>query len=337
MRMKEGIYYTELPDSKVQCELCPHNCIIADGKTGNCKVRKNHKGKLYLENYGMVCSLAFDPIEKKPLYHYFPGKTIFSIGNIGCNFHCNFCQNWQISQSSLADYGFLKSYSTIEIINQATSRDDNIGIAYTYNEPTVWYEFVKDVAEAAHDKGLKNVMVTNGYINPQPLEDIIPLIDAFNVDLKAFNEDFYRKQAGGKLEPVKDNLKFIKSYGAHLEITNLVISGLNDDVDEFADMIDWIAKHLGEDTVLHISRYFPNYKSKTEATRVSKLDEFYNIATKKLNYVFLGNVATKHQGNTYCPNCNEIAINRYGYHTHLLNIDKEGKCLKCGHQIINDI
>ena len=332
--MKEASFYKNL-NGKVQCSLCPHNCIISEGKFGSCKVRKNEKGKLYSVNYERVCSLHFDPIEKKPLYHFYPGKTIYSVGSVGCNLHCKFCQNWEISQSGVEEFGYLKKVSHQEIVNQAKNRQDNFGIAYTYNEPTVWYEYMYDIAVIASEQGLKNVMVTNGFINPEPLEKLLPYMDAFSVDLKAFNEDFYKKFTSSRLEPVLDTLKKIKQSGKHFEITNLVITDTNDKTKEFKQMVNWISNKLGEDTVLHISRYFPTYKMTKEPTSPKTLQRFYDIASEKLNYVYLGNVRSGEGQDTYCKKCNRKVISRSGYYTETVGLDSLGNCIKCKQPIIS--
>jgi pyruvate formate lyase activating enzyme len=329
--MKEASYYTKLDQNKVKCQLCPHNCTLSEGKMGNCKVRKNQKGVLYSENYGKLCSVHLDPIEKKPLYHYLPSRNILSVGSVGCNLSCKFCQNWQISQSSVGEYGYLKSYSPEEIVQVALKYKENIGIAYTYNEPIVWYEYMNDIALLAKEKGLKNIMVTNGFINLEPLENLINVIDAFSVDLKAFTEDFYKKLTSAKLDPVKNSLKLIKKNNKHLEITNLIIPEMNDDEKDFENLVNWIFTELGSDTVLHLSRYFPTYKLSIPATPVSKLNQLYNISIKYLPYTYLGNVTDTKGKNTICPNCGKTIIKRHGYFTNVTGIDNTGKCKYCGH------
>jgi len=334
--MKEATFYTQIENEKIQCTLCPHNCHINEGKRGSCRVRKNINGKLIAENYEQVCSYSFDPIEKKPLYHFYPGQKIFSVGSIGCNLHCKFCQNWEISQTNVDDFGHLNQITAEGIVELADSRHDNMGIAFTYNEPIVWYEYMVDIAKLAHQKGLKTVMVTNGFINPKPLESLIPLIDAFSVDLKAFSEKFYAEITSAGLQPVLETLKTIRKNNKHLEITNLVITDLNDDAAEFKEMVSWIADELGEETVLHISRYHPMYKMKNEATSTSKLQELYEIAKEKLDYVYLGNVSTYEGQNTYCKSCREIAISRTGYYIEMSGLDKYGNCKFCGASIIGE-
>ncbi len=333
----EAAYYIKKEDLKVHCQLCPDNCVIANGKRGACKVRKNIEGTLIAENYGLVSAIHTDPIEKKPLYHFYPGKPVLSLGTAGCNLHCLFCQNFDISQSTV-DELTLYSLSPGEAVEKALQIPDNIGIAYTYNEPIIWYEYVRDTAVLVHNKGLKNIMVTNGYINPAPLEELLPLIDAFSVDLKAFTETFYRKITKSKLHPVLEALKIIRSHKKHLEITNLVIPGLNDNERDFEQMTDWVSEELGTDTVFHISRYFPAWKLTNPPTPVKTLKRFYDIAAKKLDYVYLGNVSPYETGqDTVCPECGKTVIKRTGYHTEITGLDSNGNCRYCGHHILDYI
>jgi len=335
--MKIARYYEEGHRYLVKCNLCPHFCTIGDGKTGKCQVRKNSKGELYAEAYGLVSSMGFDPIEKKPLYHFFPGNDIFSIGSYGCNLKCRFCQNWNISQNIPVDPESRKRFSPEGLVGMAVGKKSNIGIAFTYNEPAVWFEFMLDIAKNSKKKKLKNVMVTNGFINPEPLEELFDYIDAFNVDLKAFSEDFYHTQTLSKLAPVKDNLIRIRRKGKHLEITNLVITGQNDDSGKFREMVKWIAGELGEDTVLHISRYFPVYKMSAPPTSVETLQDFYDIAIEILHYVYMGNISSANGQNTNCPGCGKKVIDRSRYDTWVSGLDSYGKCSKCGYQVLDNI
>ncbi len=335
--MKEAQYYTSLEDSLVHCSLCPHNCRIKPGKRGICKVRKNIDGKLFSETYSDICSVGFDPIEKKPLYHFYPGATIFSVGSIGCNLHCRFCQNWEISQSNCDEYEYMQSASPERVVDMAQSRYGNIGIAYTYNEPSVWYEYMLDIARPAKAAGLKNVMVSNGFINPEPLKELLDVMDAFSIDLKAFSDDFYKKLTNSRLQPVLDTLKIIRDSGKHLEVTNLVITHQNDDPEEFSEMINWIGRELGRETVLHISRYFPVYKLDEPMTAEQTLLDFYRIASEKLQYVYLGNLRSNLGQDTYCPSCKKKTIERSGYHTRVSALDNNGNCNRCGHHILTHI
>ncbi len=332
----ESKYFKKL-NGETECLLCPHNCIIKEGKHGICIVRKNQNGKIVPENYGKVSSLHPDPIEKKPLYHFYPGQAILSIGTFGCNLKCKFCQNYDISQPKVTNLLNRKTYKPEDIIRIAIEMKDNHGIAYTYNEPIIWFEFVMETATKAHDEGLYNVMVSNGFINEKPLFDLFHVIDAWNVDLKAFTEDFYRKYTSSKLLPVKESIKNIKKAGKHLEITNLVIPGLNDDEKKFSEMVKWISDETGKDTPLHISRYFPTYLINIPATPVSTLERFYKIASEYLNYVYLGNIATSTGKDTYCPECNNLIISRSGYSTRINGLTTQGHCTNCDKKILQHI
>ncbi|MEN8224369.1 MAG: AmmeMemoRadiSam system radical SAM enzyme [Bacteroidota bacterium] len=329
----EASYYTSIEKQLIECTLCPHQCVLKPGQTGICRVRRNVDGKLVSENYGMLCSLHLDPIEKKPLYHYYPGRNILSVGSVGCNLHCRFCQNWEISQTSVKDYPYLNEYPVEHIVELASADNENLGLAYTYNEPTVWYEYMRDIATRAADKGLKNVMVTNGFINPQPLMDLLPLMHAFSVDLKAFTEGFYKHLTSSSLRPVMESLKTIRKSGRHLEVTNLLIPGENDDENDFRAMMKWIKEELGADTILHISRFFPTYKLTHKPTPEKLLLHFYNIAREYLHYVYLGNISSDRGRDTHCPKCGHTLINRTGYSTKITGLDKEGRCAKCGEGI----
>ncbi len=328
--MQEALFYSRLEGNKVQCELCPWNCILDDGQTGNCKVRINQKGMLFTEVFEKVAALGSDPIEKKPLYHFYPGKNILSFGEVGCNLHCSFCQNHRISQCEAKTFTGFHGITSEQIINEAQKTWNNIGIAYTYNEPFTFYEFLLHTAEMAKTNGLKNVVVSNGYINKKPLIKLLPFIDAFNIDLKAFTNNFYREHTKGKLQPVLETLQTIARSEAHLEITNLVIPGLNDDKDAFLEMVKWISKELGEKTPLHLSRYFPQFKMNVPLTPISTLIQFYNIARQHLCYVFLGNVSDEKRASTYCSECGEILIERNHYNTEFQQLEDNGKCKKCG-------
>ncbi|MEA3445295.1 MAG: AmmeMemoRadiSam system radical SAM enzyme [Bacteroidota bacterium] len=332
----EASYYKKSGTEKVQCTLCPHNCILSNGQTGICRVRTNINGQLIAETYQQVSSLSFDPIEKKPLYHFFPGSNILSVGSVGCNLRCSFCQNSEISQTSVAGFPYLKEVGVEQIISKALSKPENIGIAFTYNEPIVWIEFLIEIAKQAKSEGLQTAMVSNGFINPAPLQDLLPLIDAFNIDLKAFSEEFYKKYTSSKLAPVKETLKTIAKNGKHLEITNLLIPGANDSFAEFSEMINWIKNELGENIPLHLSRYFPQHKMNTAATSTELMLEYYEFAKSRLNYVYLGNFRGIAGSNSHCPACKKLVVNRSGYCTEVSGLDKTGKCIFCNHQVINN-
>jgi pyruvate formate lyase activating enzyme len=335
MAEKEASYYLFLDDNKVRCMLCPHLCTINRGNSGICKVRYNNNGKLFTRIYNIVSAINIDPIEKKPLYHFYPGSKILSIGTIGCNLQCQFCQNSDISQVTENEFPFLKPYIINDLVKIAVNEKNNIGIAYTYNEPVVWFEFMLDIAKEAKKNNLLNVVVSNGYIMPQPLDELIPYIDAFNIDLKSFSEDFMKKYTHSTLKPVLDNLVKIKNNTKHLEITNLVIPTLNDNEAEFAGMVKWISENLGNDVPLHISRYFPRYKLYIDETPIETLERFYNIAQGFLKYVYIGNASIGNSNNTICNKCGNIIIERRGYYVFIKGLDIKGRCTSCGEKIID--
>jgi len=327
---QEASYYTCIENQKVQCALCPHYCKINPGQSGKCQVRKNIGGKLFTMIYGHIVASNLDPIEKKPLYHFFPGKQIFSIGTQGCNFRCNFCQNWHISQNPPESPETCKIIEPAELFASVLRmKKENIGIAYTYNEPGIGFEYVKDLSVMAHNANLKNVWVSNGFIAPEPLMDIMDYTDAFNIDLKAFDESFYQKVTGGKLEPVKETLIRIVRSKKHLEITLLLIPTLNDDETKFTEMIQWISQTLGDAIPLHISRYFPHYQSTIASTSGKLMDRFYEIAVQKLKFVYLGNDNSNSGKNTKCPSCGNLCITRDGYQINTRGIDFQGACNQC--------
>ncbi|HHY13839.1 MAG TPA: AmmeMemoRadiSam system radical SAM enzyme [Thermoanaerobacterales bacterium] len=324
--MKKAKYYNHHDDGKVECLLCAHNCIIGENKKGLCRVRENVGGQLYTTNYGQVSSYGLDPMEKKPLYHFHPKKTIFSIGTIGCNFRCPFCQNWEISQ---IDDRTTKQLAPEDIVSLAESFEGNIGIAYTYSEPMVWYEYVYDTSKLAKKAGLVNVLVTNGFIEEEPLKELLPYIDAMNIDVKGFSEEFYKKFANGKLEQVKRTVG-LAYKSCHVEVTTLVIPGLNDSKNEIDSLCKWLSS-IGRDIPYHLSRYFPNYKMDLPTTPLDTMEKAYNIAANHLEYVYMGNIRSK-RSNTYCPDCNSLLIERQ-YITEIVNLTNQKKCGNCGKDI----
>lgn len=287
--MKEALFYESLDNGKVKCTLCPKGCIIADSKTGVCDVRQNVKGKLYSLVYEKPVAIHVDPIEKKPLYHFYPGSAILSIGTYGCNLDCKFCQNYDLSQEFEASHlEFIDNVEPERIIKTCIDKKLKF-VAFTYNEPTIFYEYMLDIAKLCKVNGLKTVSVSNGQINEKPLRHLINYIDAFNIDLKAFNDDFYKKICNGDLQTTKNTLKIIVEEKKHLEVTFLLIESFNDDENEFRQMCEFI-KNLGEDVVFHISRAFPRYKLKHEITSLQLIKKFEKIAKEYIKYVYVGNV-----------------------------------------------
>lgn len=335
--MKQASYYKSLGNGIVRCTLCPHYCLITDGERGICYVRHNLSGFLYTELFEKVSAIGVDPIEKKPLYHFYPGSKILSVGSLGCNMKCSFCQNYRISQTDPKALGLLKTHTAEEIVKMALEIPGNIGIAFTYNEPGIFYEYMLNISELAKNAGLITVMVTNGYINRKPLEELLPVMDAFNVDLKAFTESFYSEITRSKLEPVKKTIARITAAKKHLEITNLVIPGLNDDYTDFETMVKWIAQEIGNQTVLHISRYFPNYKLRIDSTPIKTLLDLFEIASRHLKFVYLGNVMDSIRDTTYCDQCGQILITREGFQTEIIGLDQKGNCTNCGNHMIDHI
>ena len=282
--MQEADYYTQ-EDGKIKCLLCPHYCKLSSGQTGLCQMRRAEDGKLWATSYAQVSAVALDPIEKKPLYEYHPHNQILSLGSIGCNLSCQFCQNYRIAQELDVPTKELSPQEAVELAQEKGS----FGIAYTYSEPLIWYEYVRDTAKLAQQQGLKNVLVTNGTINPEPLKELLPYIDAVNLDIKAFTEDFYRDICGGDFATAKKSAEIINASDTHLEITTLIIPDLNDDPEEIKDLVDWIAD-LDPEIPLHLSRYFPHYKLDKPPTPKETLYQAQEIAQEKLANVYLGNV-----------------------------------------------
>ena len=283
--MKEALFYKKISETEVQCFLCPHLCRIKEDKVGFCGVRIHKAGRLYGLNYGRVATVALDPIEKKPLYHFHPGEFILSAGTIGCNLSCLFCQNWSISKEVQTPTQPMTSGALIDRAKELGS----FGIAYTYNEPFIWYEFVRQTAEVAKEAGLKNVLVTNGYVSLEPLRELLPFIDAANIDLKSIRDEFYRKVCSGTVAPVLETIKTMCAV-CHVELTNLLIPTENDSDEELTALVDWVYNNVGRDVPLHFSRYFPCYKMTLPPTPVSTLKRAQRIAAKKLKHVYLGNV-----------------------------------------------
>ncbi|MDN5347831.1 MAG: pyruvate formate lyase activating enzyme [Clostridia bacterium] len=317
-------YYVKLPENKVQCRLCPHSCVLGPGQRGICRVRENVEGELETHNYGLCSSLALDPIEKKPLYHFYPGSTILSVGTVGCNFRCEFCQNWEISQAEPE----VTAVNPEELVRQAI-RVDSLGLAYTYSEPIVWFEFVLETSRLVREAGLKNVLVTNGFIRPEPLSELLEWTDALNIDVKGFNREFYRRVVHGNYEPVLRTAEAARARGCHVEITTLLVTGLNDNLDELEELVQWVKETLGEDTPLHFSRYFPQYKMNLPPTPLATLRKAWEMAKEYLHYVYIGNVHIPEANNTYCPTCGNLTIRRSGWAVTMPGL-KGNRCASCG-------
>ena len=323
MHMNARYYSKE--DQFIQCELCPNRCKILEGKTGICRIRLNKGNSLALPYYGRLSAVAVDPIEKKPLYHFYPGSKILSIGFVGCSLQCPFCQNYSISQSTDRGEQYIGPEELVEIAQDRGS----FGIAYTYSEPAIHIEYALEAADLARRKGLKNVLVSNGYLNPGPADDLLEFIDAANIDLKCFNDEFYQKEIKGQLEPV---LEFIRkaSKKTRLEVTTLIIPGKNDSNREMEEISSFLAD-LNPDIPLHLSCYYPAYKYTIARTQYDMVEHLAGIARKNLRFVYLGNVGLK-ETNTYCPSCGELLIRRSGYATKILGI-QDGSCGNCGREI----
>ncbi|GAB6178864.1 AmmeMemoRadiSam system radical SAM enzyme [Desulfotomaculum defluvii] len=286
--MQEAMFYHQKEDGLLFCELCPKGCSIREGHKGFCRVRENQNGVLYTLNYGKVSSYALDPMEKKPLYHFYPGTLILSLGTVGCNLRCGFCQNWQIAQGDPHTIHLEPPEAVKLALEQREKGIPCTGLAYTYSEPFMWYEYVYDTSRLAREAGLKNVMVTNGYVREEPLKKLLPYIDAMNIDVKGFTDDYYRENCVGQLEPVKRTVE-IAHKECHIELTTLLVPGLNDSPDEIKELVDWVA-NLNPGIPVHFSRYFPNYKFNLPPTPLKTMQQAYDIAKKKLKYVHLGNV-----------------------------------------------
>jgi pyruvate formate lyase activating enzyme len=331
----EALLYKKLDDGKVRCILCSHRCVIAEGKRGVCHVRENEGGILRSRVYGRLIARHIDPIEKKPLYHFLPGTLSYSIATVGCNFRCRFCQNADIAQFPADRGGVIPGDSvTPEEIVKAAERAGCRSLSCTYTEPTIFFEFALETARLANSKGLRNVFVTNGYMTAEALEMIAPVLDAANVDLKAFNRKFYKDICGAKMEHVQATLRNMKSKGVFVEVTTLIVPGLNDDPEELKALASFLVGELGAHTPWHISRFHPTYRlTDRPPTPVKTLQLAREIGLSTgLKYVYTGNVPGDTGENTFCPACSEMVIERWGFQVQKLRL-KEGRCVKCGERI----
>ncbi len=325
--MREGRFFEKRGEALV-CRLCPRHCVLKEGETGFCGVRANRGGTGVSLNYGSLSAVHIDPMEKKPLYHFKPGKEILSLGSYGCNLTCLHCQNHYIAQDrknfTFADgNGIITPAMILEKLDRTLA-----GVAYTYNEPVVWFEYVKECAELVSGKGYANVMVTNGYIEAEPLEELFPHIHAFSVDLKGYSGEFYRLVSQAKLTPVKETLERIVRSGRHLEVEYLVIPGMNDEREPFEEIMGWYAQTLGPRVPLHINRYFPQNRMERPATPVETLLRLHEIARTYLDYVYIGNADVAEGRDTLCPSCGEVLIERAGYRS-LVRLG-DPVCPRCG-------
>ncbi|MCP4580178.1 MAG: AmmeMemoRadiSam system radical SAM enzyme [candidate division Zixibacteria bacterium] len=317
-------YYDNLPDKRVRCTLCPSNCAIKPGNFGNCRLRKNDNGELIAAGYGQLVSLAIDPIEKKPLYHFYPGKPILSTGPNGCNLRCPFCQNWTISQQETTT-DFVPPEQLVEIAEKRNS----IGVAFTYTEPLIWFEYFYDCAKLLKARGLKVVAVSNGYLNEEPARELFKLIDAANIDFKSASKEFYKKTCRGNRDDVIRTIKIAKEAGVFVELTNLLITGENDSDKDLNEIVNLIAD-IDPLIPFHISRYFPQYKYNNPPTPVSTLKKAVEIARQKLAYVYPGNYIDG--SDTVCPDCGRILVERSGYSIGLPDGETQN-CPGCGRKV----
>ena len=329
----EAMYYKKLPDIRVECELCPRACQVADLERGYCGVRENRNGKYYTLVHSRVCSRYADPIEKKPLFHYLPGTKAYSIATAGCNIECKFCQNWQISQFRPEQIEDTIKLTPEEVVRFAKERSCDT-IAYTYSEPVVFYEYMYDTARVGKREGVGSVMISNGYIKKEPLVELCKELSAVKIDFKAFTEKFYKETCSGELKPVLETLVTLKEIGIWFEIVMLVIPTLNDSDKELNDMCSWIYENLGPDVPVHFSRFHSTYKIKNlPPTPTKTLEKARNIAIESgLNFAYTGNVPGHPGESTYCPDCKEVLIKRVGYT--ILQYSLNGnKCDNCKHPI----
>jgi len=329
--MPPALFSKQLKNDLVQCQLCPHFCTLKNNETGKCHVRKNIAGELKTLVYAKPCSINIDPIEKKPLYHFHPGTKTLSIATVGCNLDCKHCQNSEISQANPESMCF-ETVPPDKVIELCKKNNCKI-ISYTYTEPTIFFEYMLDIAKLAKKNNIKNVMVSNGFINPEPLKQLCQYLDAANVDLKAFTNEFYKDVCSARLDPVLETLKILKQNNVWLELTNLIIPKYNDDLKKIEEMCVWIKENLSKDTPLHLSRFFPMYKLlDAEPTPQKTLQAAFNIAKKRLNFVYLGNLQVEGQNNTFCPNCNKLLIDRFRFKLEENNIINN-KCKFCEESI----
>lgn len=328
----EALYYKKHPDREIECLLCPRLCKLGDKERGYCGVRENIGGIYYTLVYGKACTIAVDPIEKKPLFHFRPGSQALSIAAAGCNVNCKFCQNWEISQVRPEQIDHI-NLPPLLVANTAQKNDCAV-VAYTYSEPVVFYEYMHDASLEARRIGIKNVVITGGHINLEPLEKLMKVVDAIKIDLKAFSQDFYTKYVRGELKPVLDAIKIIAKSKIWLEIVYLVIPSLNDSLKEIKALCGWLLKEAGPDVPLHFSRFYPRYLMKnlppTPITTMEKIRE--TAVTEGIHHVYIGNIPGHEGENTFCPNCQKRVIHRRGFQIRKIDLNQD-KCKYCGNSI----
>ncbi|MFW9865921.1 MAG: AmmeMemoRadiSam system radical SAM enzyme [Candidatus Thorarchaeota archaeon] len=355
MKVKARLWES-LGNKKVKCHVCANECIILPDKIGICRTRKNFDGELCTLIYGSLISPgSLDPIEKKPLYNFWPGATAYSIASIGCSFRCQNCQNWSISQANPTDNGkngfydlegykgrgmSLVEMSPEELVKKVLKSGAKT-LAYTYNEPLIWHEWVIDTAKLLKEKDIKTILVTNGFSTPEASKELIEVgIDAANIDIKAMSDDFYKKICGVKsVQPVLDTAKYFKSNGMHVEITNLIIPDLNDSREDIEKVCNWIANNLGKNTPVHFSAYHPDFKAPSnKRTSYETLDMAFMIAKEAgLYFPYVGNISHEQGGNTYCPNCGHLLLSRTGYRFNKIDVTDKNQCPNCAYNLLNDI
>jgi len=328
----EARYWDKMEDRKVTCRLCPRECVVADRERGYCGVRENRDGVYYTLVHSNVCAEHVDPVEKKPLFHFLPGTTAYSIATAGCNIECKFCQNWEISQ--FRPEQVRSARRTPKEVANIAGKFECRSIAYTYTEPVIFTEFMYDCSKAGRQKGIRSIMISNGYIQEKPMEDLTTVLDAVKIDLKAFTNKFYRKMCNGTLKPVLDTLRLLRKSGIWFEIVVLIIPFKNDSQEEIKAMCDWIVENLGDSVPLHFSRFFPTYKIKDlPVTPLETLERAWETAKKAgLHFSYIGNVPGHEAENTLCPNCHKVIIERTGFFVRSNKIGS-GHCAFCSEKI----
>ncbi|MFC2149988.1 AmmeMemoRadiSam system radical SAM enzyme [Calditrichota bacterium] len=316
------VAYQHRENNRIRCDICPQHCKLGEGGIGVCGGKQVIDDKLIAVNYAQVSSLHLDPIEKKPLFHFFPGCDILSVGPTGCNLSCKWCQNWNISQNQAPTRTILPN----ELADMVDALD-GIGVAYTYAEPLIWYEYIRDAGKILHERDLVNVVISNGYINEKPLKDILPFTDAFNIDLKSSDDYCYQNHCGGRLSDVQRTIRMVFDSGRHLEITHLIVTGVGDELSKIEKLTSWIAS-VDSKIPLHLSRYFPSHKYNEPPTDLEVMRKAYEVAREKLDWVYLGNSEKNVLQDSHCPTCNNLLVNRHNFEANLVGLDGN-RCANC--------